>query len=363
MFPVKTFSILVILLISITFTNLCFGANNVTVFIYHRFGESNLPTTNVSVAAFTQQMEYLHTHQYNVIPLADLIAKVKQGIPIPAKTVVLTIDDAYQSVYENGWPVLHKYGFPFTLFVYTKGVDDAYGGYMTWTQLRELQDAGVDIQDHGYGHHRLGWRPEGLTIPDYKVWLREDISKSRAIMTREMGERPRFFALPYGVYNNLVLDELRNQGYESVLTQAPGAVGAATDLFAVPRQPILGNEWSTLEHFITSLDLMDLPLTDYQPGPTLRNDPFIKTIQATLTYPDQYIDGTFGIWLSGLGWHQADLKDDILSVELHKKLIRPTTQVVVSGRHRESGRLATRTWQIIHPEGEKGGSDGPQVPE
>ncbi len=226
---------------------------------------------------------------------------------------------------------------------------------MTWTQLRELKDAGVDLQDHGYGHERLGWKPEGLTELEYKTWINDDIAKSRALMTRELGETPRFFALPYGVYNDIVLDELRNQGYESVMTQDPGAVSNNTDLFAVPRQPILGNEWATLKHFVKSLDLVDLPITGYKPGPSILNNPLIKTIQATLTNPDQYIDGTFGIWLSGLGWHQASLKDDILSVDLNKALTRPSTRVVVSARHKESRMLATRTWILIHPDGERAG--------
>ncbi len=345
----------VTLLLTLSWSTLCFGAHNVTVFIYHRFGDSSLPTTNVSVEALVQQLDYLQTHNYNVISLGDLLDRVQHGVSLPPKTAVLTIDDAYLSVYENGWPVLQKYGFPFTIFVYTKGVDAGYGDYMSWTQLRELQEAGVDIQDHGYGHEHLGWKPEGLTDTAYKAWIRDDIAQSRALMTRELGKPPRFFALPYGVYNDLVLDELRNQGYESVMTQDPGAVSLDTDLFAVPRQPILGKEWATLNHFVKSLDLTDLPLSDYQPGPTLRHDPFIKTIQATLTHPDQYIDGTFGVWLSGLGWHQAMVKGDQLSVELNKALIRPTTRVVVSGRQKESKKLATRTWLLIHPEGERAG--------
>ncbi len=336
-------------------SNLSFGAQNVTVFIYHRFGDARLPTTNVSVAAFTEQMEYLQSHNYNVISLSQLVEMIKIGSTLPPKTTVITIDDAYQSVYENCWPVLQKYGFPFTIFVYTKGVDDGYGDYMTWTQLRELKEFGVDIQDHGYGHAHLGWKPDKMNDFTYQSWLTEDIQKSKAIFTREMGERPRFFALPYGVYNDIVLAELRSQGYEAVLTQDPGAVSTDTDLFMIPRQPILGKDWATLDHFVKSLDFVDLPISNYSPAPAILKKPFIATIQATLKNPDQYIDGTFGIWLSGLGWHQAILTGDILSVQLNKSLVRPTTRVVVSGRLKDSRKLATRTWLLIHPDGEKAG--------
>lgn len=342
---------------SLFVSSLTYGANNVTVFIYHRFGDDRLPTTNVSVEAFVQQMDYLSTHNYNVISLSELLKLVKQGAELPAKTAVITIDDAYQSVYENGWPVLKRYGFPFTIFVYTRGVNDGYGDYMTWTQLRELKEFGVDIQDHGYGHKHLGWQPEGIASLAYQTWISDDIRKSKEILTRELGEAPRFFALPYGLYNDLVLTELRDQGYEAVMTQDPGAVGAATDLFMVPRQPILGNEWATIDFFVKSLDFADLPISNYSPPPSILKDPFIKEITATISHPEDYVDGTFGIWLSGLGWHQAVLKGDVLVVELNKSLVQPTTRVVVSGRHKASGKLARRTWLLIHPEGERAGKD------
>ena len=347
-----TFTCFFFAIMGSTFT---FATNNITVFIYHRFGDSRFPTTNVPVEAFIQQMDYLQSHNYNVISLSDLVKMVRQGTILPSKTAVITIDDAYQSVYEKGWPVLQKYGFPFTVFVYTKGVDDNYGDYMTWTQLRELKEFGVDIQDHGYGHEHLGWKPEKLTNLAYQSWLNNDISTSKAILTRELGEVPRFFALPYGVYNDLVLAELKTQGYEAVLTQDPGAVSADTNLFMIPRQPILGYEWSTLKHFIKTLNAVDLPISNYQPAPTILKNPFVKTIQATIDHPDEYIDGTFGVWLSGLGWYQGKLKGNVISVDLHKSLVRPTTRVVFSGRQKGSHKLATRTWLLIHPDGEKAG--------
>ena len=341
------------LVFSLLLAGFAHAGNNVTVFIYHRFGDDRLPTTNVSVEAFVKQMDYLSTHNYNVISLTALMKMVKQGVELPAKTAVITIDDAYQSVYENGWPVLQRYGFPFTIFVYAEGVNDGYGDYMTWTQLRELKEFGVDIQDHGYGHEHLGWKPEGVADLAYQSWISDDIRKSKAILTRELGEAPRFFALPYGVYNDSVLEELGKQGYEAVLTQDPGAVSNATDLFMVPRQPILGNEWATLDFFVKALDLTDLPISDYSPAPSILKDPFIKNIEATISHPEDFVDGTFGVWLSGLGWHPAVLKGDRLSATLQQSLNQPTTRVVMSGRYKETGELAQRTWLLIHPQGEK----------
>lgn len=350
----KVFALGFLLFISLS-SSIALAANNVTIFIYHRFGDDRLPTTNVSVEAFVQQMDYLSTHNYNVISLDKLMKLVEQGVNLPAKTAVITIDDAYQSVYENGWPVLQQYGFPFTIFTYARGVDQGYGDYMTWTQLRELKALGVDIQDHGYGHERLGWKPEGMSNEAYKSWVDNDIQKSKAILTRELGEAPRYFALPYGVYNDVVLAALKQEGYKAVMTQDPGAVSLDTDLFTIPRQPILGNEWATLDFFVKSLDAVDLAVTDYQPPPSILKDSLVKTVQVTVPNPDLYKDGTFGFWISGLGWHQGKLDGQTLSAVINKNLNRPTSRVVVSGRLKENNKLATRTWLLIHPQGEKAG--------
>ena len=72
---------------------------------------------------------------------------------IPPRSAIVTFDDGWKSQYEVAWPYMKKYGYPFTLFIYTEGVrGGALGGgeAITWEQLAELRDNGVDIQAH-YG--------------------------------------------------------------------------------------------------------------------------------------------------------------------------------------------------------------------
>ncbi|MDA3786054.1 MAG: polysaccharide deacetylase family protein [Deltaproteobacteria bacterium] len=335
--------------------SLCLAAADATILIYHRFGDQRYPTTNVSVEAFTQQMDFLDAHHYTVIPLAELITLVKKREEIPAKTVVITIDDAYASVYEKAWPILREYGYPFTVFVYTKGVEQNSRDYMSWSQLRELGEQGVDFQDHGFSHAHMAFKPENMEEVGYRSWISGDLVKSRALLSRELGDTPRFFALPYGEYNTIVLEEARALGYEAILTQDPGAVGPYSDPFCLPRQPILGKEWAAMPHFKEILQLVDLPLTDLTPPPQQLADAMVTRYQARMLDPEKYSPGTFGFWVSGLGWHQGQREGDILFFNADRPLLRPVTRVVVSGRESKSGNLATRTWMLIHPDGDKAG--------
>jgi peptidoglycan/xylan/chitin deacetylase (PgdA/CDA1 family) len=338
-----------------TTTSLCLAAGNATILIYHRFGDSRYPTTNVSTEAFSEQMDFLRDNGYTVIPLSSLITLLKNKSRIPAKTVVVSIDDAYASVYENAWPILKKHGYPFTVFVYTKGVDQNYGDYMNWTQLRELKEQGVDLQDHSFGHKHLAFRRENMDEIGYRSWISGDLVKSMALFSRELGDTPRFFAIPYGEYNQIVVEEAKALGYEAVLTQDPGAVGSFSDLYYLPRQPILGDEWASMPHFEKILKLADFPVSDLTPQPQQLGDALVTRYQVRMNNPDEYIPGSYGFWVSGLGWHQGEREGDMLSFTADKPLRRPINRVVVSARESASGKLATRTWMLIHPDGDRAG--------
>src|SRR5437762_8991612 len=66
---------------------------------YHRFGEDDVPTTNIRLAQFEAHLAELKKSKYTVLPLADVIAALREGRALPDRTVAITIDDAYTSAY------------------------------------------------------------------------------------------------------------------------------------------------------------------------------------------------------------------------------------------------------------------------
>ena len=95
------------------------AADYATILMYHRFGEDRYPSTNVTLEQFEEHLEVLAQDQYNVLPLDDIVAYRQSGEPLPDRTVAITIDDAYLSVYEQAFPRLQRYGFTATLFMAT----------------------------------------------------------------------------------------------------------------------------------------------------------------------------------------------------------------------------------------------------
>src|SRR5690606_14501793 len=133
--------------------------------------------------------------------------------PLPDKVVAITIDDAYASVYTRAFPLLKKYGMPFTVFVSTDAIDEGPGDFMSWQQLRELQAAGVTIANHSATHDYLVRRNDVESDSARLARVREDIERAQRRLQEELGEgvneAPRLFAYPYGEYDAALTDMLQ----------------------------------------------------------------------------------------------------------------------------------------------------------
>ena len=119
------------------------------IFCYHRLVDKiRYPGTEITPAAFEAQMKELKDKGITVISMQDLLAWKRGEKNIPPRCAVVTFDDGWKSQYEVGWPIMKKYGYPFTLFIYTEGVRGGTlggGEAITWEQLADLRDNGVDI--------------------------------------------------------------------------------------------------------------------------------------------------------------------------------------------------------------------------
>jgi peptidoglycan/xylan/chitin deacetylase (PgdA/CDA1 family) len=64
-------------------------------------------------------MQTLKDNGITVIPMADFLAWRRGEKGIPEKAAIISIDDGYLSGYTVAWPILKKFGYPFTMFIYT----------------------------------------------------------------------------------------------------------------------------------------------------------------------------------------------------------------------------------------------------
>ena len=106
-------------------------ASHAVLFIYHRFGENSVPSTNIRLDQFDGHLQEPRDGGYNVLPLADIVKALQAGETLADKTVGISIDDAYASLYANAWPRLRAANFPFTIFIATDSIDRKAPGFMS----------------------------------------------------------------------------------------------------------------------------------------------------------------------------------------------------------------------------------------
>ena len=159
------------------------------VFVYHRFNDTKHQSTSISNKKLRADFQYLKDNGYSVVKLSELAEILKSRRPIPPKTVALTIDDGYRSFYTNGLPIFKEFGYPFTLYVYTKATEKKYRDYMTWDELKETTSYG-ELGLHSFDHPHLTYLGNEQIVDDTK--------KASQLFEKRMGFHPASYAYRYG---------------------------------------------------------------------------------------------------------------------------------------------------------------------
>lgn len=241
------------------------AANSGVVLMYHRFGEDAYPATSVTVEQLEAHIRELQSGLYAVMPLAEMIDALRAGTPLPDRAVAITIDDAYRSIYDVAWPRLREAGLPFTVFVSTDGVDDGAPDIMTWDQLREIHQGGAAIEAHTTSH---------LHMADADAEQnRTEVQESTLRIASEIGEKPRFFAYPYGEASDAVKEIVAAAGYPVAFGQQSGPLYPQADMLYLPRFPI-NMSFGGPDRFRQVVNTLPLALTDVLPSnPTVTKNP------------------------------------------------------------------------------------------
>ena len=229
------------------------ASDDATIIMYHRFGEDNLPATNIPLDMFEAHLATIKREGWKVLPLHDLITRLKTGAEIPDKALAITVDDAFLSVYSAAFPRLQSYGYPFTIFVATQAIDQGLRGYASWAQIREMHAAGVEIGSQSHTHPHL----HRLSLAE----ARQEITTSNARFQQELGITPRYFAYPYGEYNLAVRDMLADLGFEAAFGQASGVAHTSTHIYEYPRFAFNAH-YGDIKRLKTAVEARALPVSD-----------------------------------------------------------------------------------------------------
>ncbi|HEX7966143.1 MAG TPA: polysaccharide deacetylase family protein [Gammaproteobacteria bacterium] len=249
--------------------------SHAVVFIYHRFGDDRYPSTDTKVGQFQAQLDWLADNHYEVWPLPRIVTELQAGHALPDHVVAMTVDDAFQSFYENAYPLLKSRGLPFTVFVSTDGIDARQADFMTWEELRELASNGGTLANHTADHGHLPFRRKGESDLAWADRMRADIGKAEGRLEAELGKdvnrSPKLFAYPYGEFNEDLVKLVNGMGYVAFGQQA-GVLAAPLDPRALPRFPI-SEHYGSVDEFAIKAAALPLPIKSVTPwDPEIRGN-------------------------------------------------------------------------------------------
>ena len=301
--------------INIFFYSCTLAQDSVSIIMYHRFGEPNYPSTNIQMDRFESHIIELKNPKYNIMHLSKIIEALKAGNELPEFTVALTIDDAFMSVYNNAWPILVDNKIPFTIFVATDPIDQGLNGYMSWDQIRELKNNGVEIGSQTKSHphmHRLS-----------EENIRDEINYSNTRFIDELGEKPNLFAYPYGEYN-LIAKKVAEENFIAAFGQQSGSAHPSLGFHELPRFA-MNEAYGSLDRLIEASNTLPIVVNDVYPkSPVISENPppYGFTLGKNYSQIKQ-----LQCFISGIGEADVTIIGQRVEVRTDKKFYRPRHRI------------------------------------
>ncbi|MFL6514143.1 MAG: polysaccharide deacetylase family protein [Chthoniobacterales bacterium] len=335
----------------------------VIIFGWHRFVDKvRRPDTEITPQDFEKQMQELKQRGISVIGMQDFLAWKRSEKNIPPRSAVLTFDDGWKSQYEVAWPILKKFGYPVTLFIYTEGVRGGHfggGEAMTWEMLAEMRDAGADIQAHSATHQDLR-KPydkvakKKLSPPEYDQWLQNEVVGSKQLLEQRLGIKVNCFAVPYGFYNEKIKEACKAGGYEAVFTVYGQPITFHSPMDNLGRYLIEANKPKVFDDAVKTIGTSSggaaavaevgsaTLATQPADGETVRTA--LPLIKANLSSFGAIEPNSVQMRVSGLGQVPAsfDPKTGMVSYQVTQKLRDKTCTVIISAK--SEGKKVEAHW-------------------
>lgn len=284
---------------------------NAHVFVYHRFGDDRHQSTNTTLKELEKEFKYFKDHGYKVVPMIEIVNKLKNNKEVPDNWVAFNIDDSYKSFYNNGLPLFKKYNYPFTLFVYVEATEKNYGDFMSWEQIKEASKYG-EIALHSYSHKHL------TKLSTKEIY--EDTKLSYKIFKEKMGFKPKGYVYPYGEYDQRVKDVIKQFDFEYIANQSSGSVNKKSDRYDINRVALVGKV-----NLKEKLKYKTLEASWIEPKTTPK-DAILRQIKVKVNPNIKNMK----LYVSGYGWQDIKVKDGIIDLILNKKLKFSRNRVAIS---------------------------------
>ncbi len=213
------------------------------VLMYHFFyddtkGQTGADANWMAKTAFEEQMKYLSDNNYYFPTWQEVEDYVNGKIGLPAKSIVVTIDDGDVTFIDHAIPIIEKYNVKATSFAVT-----VWTGESLANSYKDPSKTHLNIQSHSYDAHKAGRNGKGLLVNMTYDEAYNDLKKSK-----DLTNNSTVFCYPFGHYNDTVIQALKDTNYHLAFTTKSGRVYPGQNPYALPR--VRMSRGITLDKFI-----------------------------------------------------------------------------------------------------------------
>ncbi len=207
-------------------------AGGVPILMYHSIAADATPSFGRFVThpdSFSAHMDYLAEAGCRTLTVGEAALLLGSHAPLATPSVVLTFDDGFVDFYQAALPVLQKHGFTATIYVPTSYVGGVKGDrpVLSWSQLQEIAECGIECGSHGHTHRRLD-------RADYNSAL-EEARRSRMLLEDRLQRPVLSFAYPGGCRNRRARRAVAAAGFTSACVVDELVASSTDDPLLLPR--------------------------------------------------------------------------------------------------------------------------------
>ena len=196
--------------------------------------------TTTSPLKFAEHMAYLSRNGYRTIGLGELQERLRAGQSCE-RCIAITFDDGFRDFYVYAYPILSEYGFMATMFLPTAFIGTTRRQFngkpcMTWSEVRELNAAGIAFGSHTVTHPRLRELP--------RMKIQGELRRSRETIEENLGTKIDSFAYPFAFpetdaeFRAMLTETLETAGYADGVCTTIGRADALRSRLFMKRLPV-----------------------------------------------------------------------------------------------------------------------------